>query len=324
MNADPTAPLLTGDARARQILRVSRVAVAVATTLGIVKLVAFLATDSIALLGTLADSVLDILASALTLLANRTAVQPADADHRFGHGKAEALAGLGQAAFVGGSAVLLGVTAIQGSISPRAVSNPIIGVAAAGVAILATLGLVAYQRRVVRLTGSLAVAGDQLHYESDVILNASVVLALVLASMGQAWADPLIAFGVAIYILRGAWQIGAASIDMLMDRELADEARAQIEAIALAEPDVHDLRTRRSGGQVFVQLHIDLVDDMPLQVAHDIGERVEFGIMEAVGAAEVLVHHDPVPRGTVRRPGAVRSDGPLPIASEDAGADPEG
>ncbi|MCA9547820.1 MAG: cation diffusion facilitator family transporter [Myxococcales bacterium] len=289
-NLDPSV-------RARLVLGASRLAVGVALTLGAVKLAAFLATDSIALLGTLADSVLDAVASALTLFANRAAVQPADEEHRFGHGKAEALAGLGQAAFVGGSALLLGVMAVQGLITPRAVVRPAVGMAAAAVAIVGTLGLVLYQRRVVRLTGALSIEGDLLHYTSDVALNLSVILALWLSSLGWAWADPVLGLAVAAFIAHGAWGIGRRAVDMLMDHELPAEDRARIEAIAHAEPEVrgvHDLRTRRSGGLVFVQLHIDLAAGMPLRQAHDIGERVEFAIIEAVGAAEVLVHHDPV------------------------------
>jgi len=261
------------------------------------KVVAYLVTDSVSLLSTLLDSLLDAAASLVTLLAVRQSLVPADREHRFGHGKAEPLAALGQSAFIAGSAVFLIVQAAGRLLSPPSLEHTGVGIAVMAVSIVATLALVTYQRRVIRRTGSLAIKADSLHYASDLVVNASVIVALVLASVyGWQRADPLFGIGIALFILFTAWQISRRALDMLMDRELPDDARQQIRALATANPGVravHDLRTRASGQTIFVQLHLEVDGSLTLMQAHAIADAVEADILAAFPDAEVIIHEDP-------------------------------
>ena len=270
---------------------------ATAALLIAIKLAAWLATDSVALLSTLIDSTIDLAASVLTLAAVRQALQPADHEHRFGHGKVEALAGLGQAAFILGSAGLLASEALGRLVHPVPVSHGVWGVAAMGVSILATLALLAFQRRVVARTRSLAIKADSLHYAGDVALNLSVILSLLLA-MGPGWAlaDPLFAIGIAAWLMVSAGGIARGAIATLMDHELPETERERIRALAEAHPEViglHDLRTRSSGRQGFIQLHLVLPGQLPLVEAHRIADQVEAAILAEFPRFEVIIHQDP-------------------------------
>jgi len=289
----------TDKAHAARLMRTATYAsVSVAITLIIVKVAAWILTDSVAILSTLIDSLLDALASVVTLLAVRQALQPADREHRFGHGKAEALAGLGQAAFITGSAVLLLVEAIKRLFTPQAVTNEIIGIGVMGFSIALTLGLVLYQQYVVRKTGSVAIGADRLHYVGDLLVNAAVIGALLATSLlGRSWIDPALALLVAAYILWSAWRIVRDVLDILMDRELPDDERQRIREITLAHEAVqnlHDLRSRRSGTDTFIQLHIELDGAMSLLQAHEVADTVEADIRKAFPGAEVIIHQDPV------------------------------
>ncbi|WP_147385506.1 cation diffusion facilitator family transporter [Oleomonas cavernae] len=282
---------------ARLMRRATMASVAVAVVLIGIKAVAWIMTGSVSMLASLVDSGLDAAASLVTLLAVRQATTPADREHRFGHGKAEALAGLLQAAIVAGSGLFLLFESVRRVIDPVAVEQGLVGIAVMIVSILLTILLVLFQRHVLARADSLAVAGDRLHYLSDLLSNAGVIVALVLAGQfGLVEADGVIAFGVAVILLWGAWGIGSGAYDMLMDRELPDEEREQIKAIVLAEPRVkamHDLRTRRSGLATFIQLHLELDGDMKLREAHVIADAVELAIMQAFPGAEVIIHEDP-------------------------------
>lgn len=271
--------------------------VTVATVLIITKAAAWVLTDSISMLSTLIDSLLDVGASLLNLIAVRHALEPADKEHRFGHGKAEALAGLAQAAFIAGSAMFLVVQAVERLFNPRLLINTEIGYWVMVLAIALTVALVAFQRYVVRKTGSIAITADSAHYQMDILVNGSVIVSLFLASQfGLAWADPMFAIGIAAYIVWGAWQIGATSMNMLMDRELPDADRQRIREIALSHPSVlgvHDLRTRSAGNQLFIQMHLEMNGDITLHDAHVISDQVEASVMKAFPNAEVLIHEDP-------------------------------
>lgn len=271
--------------------------VAVAIVLIVAKAVVWFRTDSVAILSSLIDSLMDAGASIVNLVAVRHALTPPDAEHRFGHGKAEALAGLGQAAFIAGSAGFLVFQAAERLLHPAPVQHGDLGIAVMALSIVLTFGLVAFQRHVVRRTGSLAIGADSLHYVGDLLTNLAVIVALVLASrFGVIAADPLFAIGIALYILYAAWGILRESFDHLMDRELPDETRARIRDIALAHPEVralHDLRTRASGTSHFIQLHLEMDGDMTLMRAHRIAEEVEESIRIAFPGAEVIVHQDP-------------------------------
>jgi ferrous-iron efflux pump FieF len=297
----PTAAANTAaltPAAAGRLMRLATYAsVAVASTLIVIKFVAWLFTDSISLLSSLVDSLLDVAASLVNLFAVHHALQPADREHRFGHGKAEALAGLTQAAFIAGSAAFLIVQAAERLVHPRPVAHFGLGVGVMVFAIALTGLLVAFQRYVVKRTGSVAVGADSLHYQTDVLVNGSVILSLVLTTqVGWAFADPLFAIGIAAYIVWGAWQVAAAALNILMDRELPDEDRRKIRAIAEAHPEVrgvHDLRTRSSGPQVFIQFHMEFDGKMPLHQVHVISETVMHEIQAAYPNAEVIIHEDP-------------------------------
>lgn len=286
--------------------RAALAAIVTAVSLAGIKLVAWWWTGSVAMLASFADSALDLGASGLNALAIRAALAPADWEHRFGHGKTEAVAGLAQAALMTGSAAFLIWESIGRLLAPEPISNGALGVGIAVVSIAATLALTLYQRHVIRATGSLAVSADHLHYVTDLASNAAVVVALGLAVwLGLAWADG--AFGILIAAVIGwsAFSIARQSLDQILDRELPEDDRARIKAAAAAVPgvlDVHDLRTRQSGTQVFIQLHAVFDGAMSLEDAHALSDRVEDAVSLAFPNAEVLVHSDPSTVLEARRP----------------------
>jgi ferrous-iron efflux pump FieF len=301
MAAGVQAPELaapTIDPNASRLMRLATYAsVLVASVLILAKLVAWLATDSVSMLSTLLDSVLDVAASLVNLFAVRHALTPADREHRFGHGKAEPLAALGQSAFVAGSAVLLIVEVVRRFWRPQALENGEIGILVMMGSIAVTAVLVLFQRHVVRKTGSLAISADRLHYLGDVLVNSAVIVALVLTELlGWKWLDPAFGALIAAYILYTAWSIARSSFDMLMDRELPEEERQRIRSIATAHPQVralHELRTRASGPSIFIQFHLEMAGEMSLYEAHRIADQVENQILAAYPGAEVIIHEDP-------------------------------
>ncbi len=284
--------------RAGRLMRAATYAsLTVATTLVLAKVGAWLATDSVSLLSTLVDSLLDIGASGLTFVAVRQATQPPDHDHRFGHGKAESLGGLGQSAFVFGSGIFVVVQAVQRLLFPIELSNTEVGYAVMGLGMICSLALVLFQRYVVRKTGSVAIGAESLNYTNDILVNASVMVSLAVTT-GLDWpiADPLFAIGIATYIMWGAWRIGRRALDILMDRELPDDDRERIRILACdckGVRGVHAIRTRSSGLSLFVQLHVELADNLPLKEAHDVVEAVERALAAAYPNADILIHADP-------------------------------
>jgi ferrous-iron efflux pump FieF len=272
------------------------------TTAGILifaKLLAWFMTGSVSILASLIDSIMDSLASLINLFAVHYSLQPADAEHRFGHGKAEPLAGLVQASFIGGSAIFLVLQAVDRLHYPHALEDVTTGIGVMVFAIIMTLGLQIIQRHVIKKTGSTAIRADALHYATDLLTNLSVILALFLASLGWAWADSVFAIGIAIYILYSAVRIGYEAFQILMDRELPAEIQGKIRTIAMSQPGVkgiHDLRTRQSGQTQFVQLHVELDKSLSLGEAHAIADSVEQAIRSALPGADVIVHEDPAGR----------------------------
>jgi len=285
------------DDPARLLRLATTAAVSVAVVLVLVKLVAWLITGSVAMMSTMVDSLLDAMASLLNLIAVRHALQPADREHRFGHGKAEALAGLGQSAFIAGSSVFLVLAAGQRLLEPAPLRQGATGIAVMVFSIVLTAALVQFQRYVIRRTASPAIRADSLHYVGDILVNLAVILAFLLASgFGWVLADPLFAIGIAGYILWTAWGIARRALDILMDHELPDADRERMRQIALSHPDVedlHDLRTRSSGQQTFIQFHLELAPTLSLARAHEIADAVEAEIRAAFPGAEVLIHQDP-------------------------------
>jgi ferrous-iron efflux pump FieF len=271
--------------------------VAVAAVLIAVKFAAWLETGSVALLSSLVDSLLDAVASLVNLVAVRHAMSPADREHRFGHGKAEPLAVLGQSAFITGSAMLLLAEAVRRLIWPVPVENPPAGIAVMIFSIAVTIALVLYQRHVVRRTGSIAITADEIHYRSDLVLNTSVIAALLLGSvLDFPLLDPLFGAAIGIWIVYSAVRLARLSLFQLMDHELPDEEREKIRAIAQSHPDVaaaHDLRTRVAGPTAFIQIHIEMDGGLSLIRAHEISDEVEAELRAAYPHAEVMIHQDP-------------------------------
>jgi len=283
--------------RHSRLLRLAtNASVATAAILIAAKLVAWAMTGSVSVLASLVDSMMDVAASLINLFAVRYSLIPADHEHRFGHGKAESLAGLAQTTFIAGSAVFLMLQAFDRLLHPRPLEDVGIGVGVMVFAILATLALLILQRHVIRVTGSTAIKADSLHYTTDVLVNGSIIMALLLSGYGWPGIDALFALGIAGYILYSAWHIGHEAFQLLMDRELPDEQRQRIRHAALAHNQVrgvHDLRTRRSGHDIFIQMHLVLDDELSLFDAHEIGDEVEASIREIHPEADILIHKDP-------------------------------
>jgi ferrous-iron efflux pump FieF len=283
--------------RHSRLLRLAtHASVATATLLIAGKLVAWVMTGSVSVLASLVDSMMDVAASLINLFAVRYALMPADHEHRFGHGKAESLAGLAQTTFIAGSAVFLILQAVDRLLHPRPLEDVGIGVGVMVFAILATLVLLIFQRHVIRVTGSTAIKADALHYTTDVLTNASIIIALLLSGYGWQGIDALFALGIAAYILHSAWRIGHEAFQLLMDRELPDEQRQRIRHAALGNSrvrGVHDLRTRRSGHDIFIQMHLELDDELSLVDAHAIADEVEASIRVIHPEADILIHKDP-------------------------------
>lgn len=291
------AAAMPSPAHARLMRLATYAAVGVAGVLILAKFVAWFMTDSVSLLSTLIDSLLDVLASLVNLVAVRHALEPADREHRFGHGKAESLAGLAQSAFISGSAVFLFIEAGQRFLRPKAIEHTEIGLVVMVLSIVLTLILVGFQQYVVRRTSSVAIRADSLHYRMDVLVNLGVIASLVLvAQLGWMWIDPLVAVIIAGYIVHGAWEIFSEAFHILMDRELPDEDRARIREIAQSHEKVlgvHDLRTRSSGQHIFIQLHLEMDGQMSLLRAHETADEVMVKIREAFPNADILIHEDP-------------------------------
>jgi ferrous-iron efflux pump FieF len=280
----------------RLLLLATRASVLTALVLIAGKAVAWLLTGSVSVLASLVDSMLDAAASIINLLAVRYALAPPDDEHRFGHGKAEALAGLGQATFIAGSSVFLVLQAVERLLHPQPLQDVTVAVAVMLFAIAATAILVQIQRYVIRHTHSTAIRADSLHYLTDLLTNLSTLLALGLAVFGWTGADPLFALGIAVYILYSAWQIGYEAVELLMDRELPTPDQERVYAIARSQPlvqGVHDVRTRRSGQTYFIQLHLEMDPTLPLVQAHAVADEVYLSLRSAFPNADVLIHEDP-------------------------------
>ncbi|CAD5107594.1 cation diffusion facilitator family transporter [Zestomonas carbonaria] len=288
---------LTSREHARLLRQATLASLTVACVLVLAKGVAWWLSGAVSLLAGLTDSLLDAVASFLNLLAVRYALRPADDDHRYGHGKAEALAAMAQSLFIAGSAVLIGIQAFERLRRPQPLEATEVGIAVMLLALALTVVLLLFQRRVIRLTGSTAIRADSLHYRSDLLLNGSILVALLLTGFGVAHADALFGLGIAAYILWSAVSIAREAVSVLMDEELPTDVGTRMHELASAVPGVlgvHDLRTRVSGSRWFVQMHVELPGDMPLVTAHALGQRAAEAIHKVYPRAEVLVHTDPV------------------------------
>lgn len=286
-----------GQARAALTSSAAIASIVTAAFLLVLKLWASAQTGSVAMLGSLADTGLDLLAALVTLYGVRMAAQPADRDHRFGHGKAEALSALFQVVVIMLSALYIFYRAIMRLMEGETTAHAEFGIGVSAIAILATLGLLAYQRYVIGKTGSVAIRADHVHYQSDVLLNMAVIGALVLDQyLKIKWADPVFGIGIAAALLFGAWKASTHAIDQLMDKEWPEEKRQHFLQIAARHPElagIHDLRTRSSGTQDFVQFHVWVEPSMTVAEAHHVMEEVENVLEREFPGTEILIHLDP-------------------------------
>jgi ferrous-iron efflux pump FieF len=299
-NGDPHS-----EVRASLTTRAAVASVCAALFLLALKIYAAVTTASVAILGSLADTTLDVVASLITLLGVRVAAMPADHHHRFGHGKAEALAAVVQAILIIISAIAIAWRAVERLLHGATTRNAEEGIAVSLIAIGVTFALLAYQRHVIRRTGSVAVEADHVHYQTDLLLNLSVIVALALEQYsGLIGADPLFGIGIAGWLVFGAWRASSRAVDQLMDREWPEERRRRFVEVAARHPQgrgIHDLRTRSSGAHEFAQFHIWVDPYMTVAQAHEVVEEIEGDLAKAFPGVEVLIHLDP--EGQVDQPG---------------------
>jgi ferrous-iron efflux pump FieF len=295
--SDSKNNILKADAE-KLLKRATTASVCVVVSLIGIKTWGYMESGSVALFGTLLDSVMDSLSSIGIFGAVRFSLAPADENHRFGHGKAEAIAGLLQAFIIGMSSLLLFYEVADRIIHPVKVKAAELGIGIIVVSIVLTILLVWYQKYVTRKTGSIAIEADGMHYTGDILLNFGVILSLVLSTYFDIkFADPFFGALAGLYLLYSAYQIFIASTDVLMDKEMDDNEREKIKQIAHAHTevlDIHELRTRRSGIDIFIQFHMELEDGISLLEAHNISDQVEASIIQLFPNAEVFIHADPV------------------------------
>src|SRR6478672_7179440 len=292
-----TEAAITAGERSKLTGRAALASIAMAITLIGLKSWAAFETSSMAMLGSLADSGLDLVASLVVLLGVRIAAQPADYDHRFGHGKAEALASLVQVILITLSAIFIGFRAVQRLLAGAETSQAELGIGVSVIAMVLTIALITYQRHVVKRTGSLAIGTDRLHYSSDLLLNGSVIAALALDQLlGLTGADAVFGLLIAAWLLWGAWRASSHAMNQLMDREWPDELRESFLAAAKEYPELaglHDFRTRTSGTHNFAQFHVWVPADWTVREAHDRLDHAEQQLRERFPDTEILIHVDP-------------------------------
>ena len=286
-----------GAERASLASRAAMASVALAVVLLVAKAWAAIVTDSTAMLGSLADTALDLVASLATLAAVYIAAQPADREHRFGHGKAEALVALGQVGLIAVSALGIAWRAVDRLINGGETAEMGLGIGVSLFAIAATLLLLAYQRRVISRTESVAIRTDNVHYQSDLLLNSAVIAALLLdQGVGIRGADAVFGIAIALWLLWGAFRASRFAVNQLMDREWPEEERARFLAAAAEFPELaglHDLRTRTSGTHQFAQFHVWVPADWTVGEAHERMDRVEEALQRRFPGTEILIHLDP-------------------------------
>lgn len=278
------------------VKRAAFLAVLVAAILIVAKIFAWWETGSVTILAAMTDSLVDLFASLTNILVLRFALQPADDEHAFGHGKAESLAALVQSAFITGSAVFLLLHGMQRLSEPQLITSSEIGIGISVFSIVLTGALVLYQQKVVKLTGSPAIAADSLHYQTDLYMNVAILLAMILNLYGVIYADAVFAIGIAIYILYSATKMLWEAIQALLDKALPKQEIEQIWQIARDHEEVisiHDLKTRRAGAVRFIQLHLEMADDLTLMKAHEITDSLENEILVAFPHSEVIIHQEP-------------------------------
>lgn len=278
--------------------RAAFASILVASLLITAKLIAYLMTNSVALLSSLFDSASDLMASLITAYGITNALRPPDRKHRFGHGKAEPLAALIQAIFIASSALFLAHKAVLRFFNPVPIENDLVGGAVMVLSIVLTWMLIFFQQRVVKATGSQAIQADRLHYVGDIAVNLAVITSILLRQLTEIEGlDPFFALGITAWLLLSAHKIFRLALAALMDEELPQCDREKIGKIVLNQKDVqgfHDMRTRTDGDRIFIELHVEMDGNMSLQKAHDLTEKITGAIIEELPKADILIHQDPV------------------------------
>lgn len=276
------------------ILKIAAFApIIISALLIILKIYGWVVTGSLSIFSSLVDSFLDILISGINLVAIFYALKPADEDHRFGHSAIEDIAGFAQAAFIFGAALIILLEGVNHLFNPEIIAKSDVGITIMLIVILLTFSLVIFQKYVSKKTGSLIVAADSVHYQTDVLMNLSIIIALYL---NVKYLDSILAIVIALYISRSAWKIGKRSFDNLMSKEMPDEMKKMIYKIIERQQDIkgfHELKTRFSGSKVFIQMHIELGKDLSLLAAHRITDKLERELHSEFPESEVIIHQDP-------------------------------
>lgn len=279
------------------VIRAVSASIVTAIVILIAKVVAWYVTDSPTILATLTDSFLDIAASFINFIAAKYALQPADNEHRFGHGKAEDLAVFTQSTFFGLSGIFIIVIAAKRIVHPETTKDSEFGIAVMLFSIVATLLLVLYQTYSYKKTSSKIVKADRFHYVIDLFTNVAVIVSLYLTKiLDSKIIDPIFAICIALYLLYGAWDLLNSAFHNLLDHEFKPSDKDKLHEVIMSHKKVkgyHGLKTRYSGRQSFVQFHLELEGKMTLNESHSISEAIEDKIMEAFKRAEVIIHQDP-------------------------------
>lgn len=282
---------------AKLMRRATMASLIVASGLALMKIVGYSMTGALGMLTSLMDSLFDVVISLVNFAAMRYALKPADEDHRFGHTSIEDIAGLAQFAFITGSMLFVMVQSVQYLFNPHPIPHSSVGIGIMAISMVSTIGLVLYQRRVAKLTGSLIVKADALHYVTDILMNGGIIIALwVSSAFGVLWADPLLALCIAVYVIKEAFEIGIRAYNNLMDKEMSDEDKAKVLKIIESVEGIqghHQLKTRYSGAKVFIQMHAEIDGGLSFSAAHEIADRLEHALEAAFPQAEVIIHQDP-------------------------------
>ena len=281
---------------AELVRRAAMFAIAVACFLILLKAFVWWKTGSITMLAAMTDSVLDLFASLVSMFVLKFALQPADENHVFGHGKVESLAAIAQSAFISGSAIFILLQGFHKLTNPQLIEDSHLGILVSIISIIVTAALVIYQKKVVKLTQSPAIQADSLHYQTDLLMNVAILIAMVLNLFGLIYADAIFAILIALYIAFNALKMLWEAVNILLDIALPAEEIDQIVMMATKHPNiigVHDILTRRSGAVRFIQMHLELADHLTLLEAHDIADSLEQKILAAFPMSEVIIHQEP-------------------------------
>lgn len=269
-----------------------------AIALIVLKFMTFVLTGSMAMLSTLLDSIQDSMTSFINFIAVKHATEPADKEHRFGHGKAQALGGAAQGIIIAIASFLLICESVSRLFNPKVITDIGLGIAITGIAIIATFFLVRFQKYVIKKTNSLSIKADMLHYEGDILMNVGVIVSMVLSYyLKWTFIDSLFGIAVGLYLLHVVYTILKESVGMLMDTEMPGFVRDEIKKIALSHKDVHeiyDLKTRQSGEDIFIQFCIRLDQELTLKRAHDITDELECQIRKVIPDSAVIIHPEPL------------------------------